>query len=408
MGNLSKDSCSDFTAREDHWWRIFTSSPQFCQQIKRLFAHQLNTDGVSVGVVTFKKQQAQPPPPAKSKKRKHNASKPSAWVQGLPANTPITAARIIGLDPGRNSLFTAVIHEEHATNHLQAPQPIKHQVLSWSRSRWQEVSGIKHAKLMRELWIHDDPTVMENLLDTPTPKAATTVAFGRHIFYRLTHMPATVTHYGARKYRQLRWSLYMQKQRAMASMCNSITGGKRDTIVAYGDAKFACCGKGNEATPTTSIRKKLGAACRVYDVDEFRTSKLCCACHHAMAGMPLPSMGNNPQPAWNLHEHCAPACLQSIQGSQTVLCDAVCICMTRTSVSLQHHTPTLCQKEELVMHFPSLIVNNLPCGAIPVDPHPVLHFCQASAPNCCLCACRAMPQRWRPLLQRTSLQQQRM
>lgn len=77
----------------------------------------------------------------------------------------------------------------------------------------------------------------------------------------------------------------MQKQRAMASMCNSITGGKSNTIVAYGDAKFACSGKGNEATPITSLRKKLGSGCRVYAVDEFRTSKLCCACHHARAGM---------------------------------------------------------------------------------------------------------------------------
>ncbi|KAL3148147.1 hypothetical protein ABBQ38_014429 [Trebouxia sp. C0009 RCD-2024] len=290
VGSLSTKSCSEFTANADHWWGIFTSSFQFCQRINRQFKHQLSTDGVSVGVTTFNSKQTQPPPPAKSAKRKRNASRPSTWVQGLPANTPLTATRILGLDPGRNSLFTAVIHEGQATDSLQAPIPIKHQVLSWSRSRWQEASGIKHAKLMRELWLHDDPILQEDLLTTPTPKVSSTAAFGRHIHHRLTHLPAAVSHFGARKYRQLRWSRYMQKQRAMASMCNSITGGKSDTIVAYGDAKFACCGKGNEATPTTSLRKNLGKACKVYDVDEFRTSKLCCVCHHAMAGMPLPSI----------------------------------------------------------------------------------------------------------------------
>ncbi|KAL3143517.1 hypothetical protein ABBQ38_002321 [Trebouxia sp. C0009 RCD-2024] len=290
VGSLSTKSCSEFTANADHWWGIFTSSFQFCQRINRQFKHRLSTDGVSVGVTTFNSKQTQPPPPAKSAKRKRNASRPSTWVQGLPANTPLTATRILGLDPGRNSLFTAVIHEGQATDSLQAPIPIKHQVLSWSRSRWQEASGIKHAKLMRELWLHDDPILQEDLLTTPTPKVSSTAAFGRHIHHRLTHLPAAVSHFGARKYRQLRWSRYMQKQRAMASMCNSITSGKSDTIVAYGDAKFACCGKGNEATPTTSLRKKLGKACKVYDVDEFRTSKLCCACHHAMAGMPLPSI----------------------------------------------------------------------------------------------------------------------
>ncbi|KAL3146532.1 hypothetical protein ABBQ32_000777 [Trebouxia sp. C0010 RCD-2024] len=247
VGSLSKKSCSEFTARADLWWRIFTSSPQFCQQIKRQFAHRLSTDGVSVGVTTFNSKQAQPPPPAKSAKRKRNASRPSTWVQGLPASTPITAPCILGLDPGRNSLFTAVIREEHATNSLQTPQPIKRQVLSWSRSRWQEVSGIKHPKLMRALWIHDDPILMENLLDTPTPKVSTTAAFGGHIFHRLMHQQSHTMEQGNTG--SLRWSQYMQKQRAMASMCNSITGGKSNTIVAYGDAQFACSDKGNKATP---------------------------------------------------------------------------------------------------------------------------------------------------------------
>ena len=67
-------------------------------------------------------------------------------------------------------------------------------------------------------------------------------------------MAAAVARYGARNYRQLGWRRYMKKQRGIASMCHSIAGPrssrtfKADTLVAYGDAKFACCGKGNEAT----------------------------------------------------------------------------------------------------------------------------------------------------------------
>lgn len=316
VGSLTKPSCKEFVELQDYWWRIFTSSPHFCRQIKREFAHRLVTDGVSVGVATFRSKQDDskedtPSIPAKSAKRKRTASRSTAWVQGVPANTPLTAERILGLDPGRNSLFTAVIHQERATNNLQASQPIKHQVLSWSRSRWQEVSGIKHSKLKRELWSRYDPILRDNLLATPTPKVASTAAFANHISHRLMHLPAAVAHYGARKYRQLRWTRYMQAQFAMASMCNSITGGKADTIVAYGDAKFACCGKGNEATPTTSLRKRLGKQCRVYEVDEFRTSKLCCACHTEMAGMPLPHSGDNTKAplclfvAWTMCTHYA-------------------------------------------------------------------------------------------------------
>ena len=45
--------------------------------------------------------------------------------------------------------------------------------------------------------------------------------------------------------------------------------------------------------------------CHVYDTDEFRTSKLCCACKTAMDGMPLPLLGNTymcqPHRLHNLH-----------------------------------------------------------------------------------------------------------
>ena len=195
VGTLSKPSCKEFAKLQDYWWRIFTSSPHFCQRIKREFAHRLVTDGVSVGVATFRSKQDDSKEdttsiPAKSAKRKRTASRSIAWVQGVPASTPLIAERILGLDPGRNSLFTAVIHEERATNNLQASQPIQHRVLSWSQSRWQEVSGIKHSKLKRELWSRYDPILRDSLLATPTPKVASTAAFGNHISHRLMHLPA--------------------------------------------------------------------------------------------------------------------------------------------------------------------------------------------------------------------------
>ena len=128
----------------------------------------------------------------------------------------------------------------------------------------------------------------------------------------------------------------MQAQFAMASMCNSITGGKADTIVAYGDAKFACSGKGNEATPTTSVRRRLGTQCRVYDVDEFRTSKLCCACHSEMAGMPLPQSGDNTK---------APLCLYV---AQTMCTHYACKCVWHAS-----QTVCCCVMYGLLdLHFP--------------------------------------------------------
>ncbi|DBA71772.1 TPA: hypothetical protein ACH3X2_011038 [Trebouxia sp. C0005] len=75
----------------------------------------------------------------------------------------------------------------------------------------------------------------------------------------------------------------------MATMCNDITASNPSTTVAFGDASFCHYGRGNPATPTKGLRRALGQKCHVFEVDEFRTSALCCACKHRMRGMPLPT-----------------------------------------------------------------------------------------------------------------------
>ena len=217
------------------------------------------------------------------------------WVQGLPNRHLVQPARIVGLDPGRKALFTAVVHSQQAADGLQAGRPCEHRYdsLSWSCSRWQEAAGIKYRLLKTELWISRKPGLNAALLATPTAKVASSAQFLHHIRHRMQHTAAAQTHFGDRRHRQLRWRSFIKRQQAYTAICKEISGGSKETVVAYGDAKFSssCC-KGNPSTPTVSLRRKLGHCCQVYDTDEVRTSKLCCACKTAMDGMPLPLLGN--------------------------------------------------------------------------------------------------------------------
>ncbi|DBB04692.1 TPA: hypothetical protein ACH3X1_012746 [Trebouxia sp. C0004] len=165
--------------------------------------------------------------------------------------------------------------------------------LSWSCSRWQEASGITFRLQKAELWISRKPALAAALKATPTAKVASSAQFLQHIRHRMQHTAAAQAHYGDRRHRQLRWGSFIKRQQAYSAICKTIGGGNSDTIVAYGDAKFSssCC-KGNPSTPTVSLRRKLGHCCQVYNTDEFRISKLCCACKTAMDGMPLPLLGN--------------------------------------------------------------------------------------------------------------------
>ena len=117
--------------------------------------------------------------------------------------------------------------------------------------------------------------------------------FRQHIAYRLRYEAAAVKHFGDKRHRHLRLRTFRRRQSAYTAICRDITAGSADTVVAYGDASFSssCC-KGNPSTPTVSLRRCLGYHRKVYDTDECRTSRLCCACRTAMLGMPLPVTGN--------------------------------------------------------------------------------------------------------------------
>ena len=297
--------CKAFIADQDSWWGRHTDCISFsrrAERSRRSFKHQVSTDGISVSVLMFQPHGASPTASsatlstsAAGKKRRRQEQTSNEWVRGLPDRHLSQPARIVGLDPGRKALFTAVIHSQQAAGSLQAARPCEHKYdsLSWSCSRWQEAAGIKYRLHKTELWINRRADLNAALLDTPTAKVGRSAEFLHHIRHRMQHTAATQAHFGDRRHRQLRWRSCIKRQQAYSAICKEISGGSSDTVVAYGDANFnsSCC-KGNHSTPTVSLRRKLGQCCQVFDTDEFRTSRLCCACKTAMDGMPLPLPGN--------------------------------------------------------------------------------------------------------------------
>ncbi|DBA69500.1 TPA: hypothetical protein ACH3X2_012776 [Trebouxia sp. C0005] len=260
LPSLSPAGEKQFTAERASWWQRCTDYQSFCTHTERThreFHFQVETDGISVSILMFQPASGSasaPPvaPNSKKRKRRQQQQTSSAWVSGLPDSQLLQAPRIVGLDPGRKALFTAVVHSQPAADSLHRGRPCesKYDTLSWSCSRWQEASGIKHRLRKSELWLNRKPALKAALLDTPTAKVWSTDQFMLHIKHRLQHAPEAVAHFGDRRHRQLRWSTYIKRQQAYAAVCKAISNGSRDTVVAYGDASFSssCC-KGNPSTP---------------------------------------------------------------------------------------------------------------------------------------------------------------
>ncbi|DBA75118.1 TPA: hypothetical protein ACH3X1_010440 [Trebouxia sp. C0004] len=272
LTSRGETGCKAFIANQNSWWEHHTDCIQFSKRAEpsRRRFKQVQTDGVSVSVLMFQPHvdspaasSTTPSAPPASKKRRRQEQSVIEWVQGLPDRHLVQPPRIVGLDPGRKALFTAVVHSQQAADSLHGGH------------------------------LSRNPALDAALKATPTAKVASSAQFLQHIRHRMQHTTAAQAHYGDSRHRQLRWRSFIKRQQAYSAICKTISGGSSDTVVAYGDAKFSssCC-KGNPSTPTVSLRRKLGNCCQVYDTDEFHTSKLCCACKTAMDGMPLPPLGN--------------------------------------------------------------------------------------------------------------------
>jgi len=74
-----------------------------------------------------------------------------------------------------------------------------------------------------------------------------------------------------------KWYAYIDKQRAYENLINRIIetyGGDKPIILIYGDWSMKCHLKNSKPTPMISLKRQLHTRFKMYNIDEFRTSKL--------------------------------------------------------------------------------------------------------------------------------------
>ncbi len=84
--------------------------------------------------------------------------------------------------------------------------------------------------------------------------------------------------YNKEIFRKYKWYGYLNRKHADTKLVKEIKKEfSKDVIICYGDASLkGVCKKGNISTPNVSIKKLIQNNFKMYNLDEFRTSKL----HH--------------------------------------------------------------------------------------------------------------------------------
>jgi hypothetical protein len=128
-------------------------------------------------------------------------------------------------------------------------------------------------------------------------KTSNLETYKTHIKHVLANLVTVMNFYSTQRFKRLRWKTYIKRQKAYEKLVADLKGGEENTLIVWGDARFAASGRGSPAVPTSSMRKKVGSRVECLDHDEFRTSKLSCCCHTVMQGLPDPATGKR---SWHL------------------------------------------------------------------------------------------------------------
>ena len=112
--------------------------------------------------------------------------------------------------------------------------------------------------------------------------------------------------YEKKSLRRHRFASYMKRDRALDELCKRIMGGRLrgqtgrkrytpgqcGTLVAFGAANACSTGFGYAPAPQERLRRRLEKihGARVFLIDEFRTSQLCCKCHEQFDKVTVPKL----------------------------------------------------------------------------------------------------------------------
>ena len=178
----------------------------------------------------------------------------------------ITGKVVVGLDPGRRDLFNTCDSRER--------------VSSCSTKEYRAMAGFIKNRRKLKGWLRRAPHIQHLTNDLPTSRTSSKDAFLIHCHSAISEYPALHDFFGAPRFRNLAFSNYVGKQKALSKLCRRIIGKIKDwfhadVVVAFGGGRFSSSSRGHASGPIKQLFHQLKRRCITKYVSEFRTSQVC-------------------------------------------------------------------------------------------------------------------------------------
>ena len=148
------------------------------------------------------------------------------------------------MDPGRNPILTAVIHDQAAMDTIQkeSPDNVKHNVIIWGRKRFYQEAGYNYRSNVTKMWIQKAEEITIFNQEVKSAKTSNLDVLCSHTSHVLANLRTVMAFYDTKRFKRLRWKTYISQQKAFEKLVAALRGNSKRPLIVWGNAKFPSAG----------------------------------------------------------------------------------------------------------------------------------------------------------------------
>ncbi len=270
--DLKVKKIKEFGAIREDQWRKYTNVKEKYFKDNKRFNCRIKTDGVACSIELFTWISIPKSALSEEKKAQNKQVKAQVERELLDRLAHTDKLRIVGCDPGRKDLLSAV--DTNNKKFVLSNKKYYKDCKFKERQQWK----LEQLRKLR---------ILPFMLQTPTNKTADserTIEYLQYLADHETELELLFKLELESRTKHKRWRSYIHKQKTLDKFCNElIDGQKANTLFAYGDASFNHNSKGYAPSLKGNwIRHQLQKVhgCNLVMIREYNTSQVCSACHH--------------------------------------------------------------------------------------------------------------------------------
>lgn len=242
-------SRKDFMNSKDEYWRKLFHIDKY-ETCNRKFHFEIMTDGKAVSILQCK---------VKSNKectdKKINIEEyDTIW----------------GLDPGRKDIYAA-------TN-------LEGDTIKCSSREFYNDAKFTYSKNKIESWYKSNDKVSQILKNIPSVKTTSLTKWENFLKYIFVRIDVLFDFHRDKAFRNIKFTRFIASKKKITELCKKIAVSGKRTLVGFGDwSNNDKIIKGHPKGPVKKLKYELSKHCKVIDVDEYLSSKLCHNCGYELS-----------------------------------------------------------------------------------------------------------------------------